>query len=171
MRRVLLTLSAVFALVVLANPVEAQFKIGVQGAMITSAADIPTFELNGKLGAGARLMLDPPLFPLALVGGFVYYKPDCADCKYWTASLAAQLRIPLPLVAPYVIGGLQTRRTTAGPESDAETGIMLGAGVQVNLGLSLFLEGTLELSKDDVAVAGIPDLDSPIVIKGGILIG
>lgn len=168
MRRVLLTLSAVFALVVLANPVEAQFKIGVQGAMITSLGSVQ--ELDGRLGAGARLMLDPPLFPLALVGGFVYYSPDCADCKYLTASLAAQLRIPLPLVAPYVIGGLQTRRTTVAGTTESETGVMIGAGVQVNLGLSLFLEGTLELNSDpDIA---IPDFDNdPIVIKGGILIG
>ena len=168
MRRLLLTLSVVVTCVALAQPVDAQFKFGIQGAAITSLDD--TF-LEGLIGAGARLMLDPPLFPLALVGSGVYYFPDCGatDCSDWTASIAAQIRLPTPVISPYVLGGWQIRRSeTAGISSD-ESGVLVGIGVQVNFALSLFLEGTMEFHDE---ITGTPDFDTdPIVIKGGILIG
>ena len=92
MRCLFLTLSVAVACVALAQPVDAQFKLGIQGAAITSLAD-PTLE--GTLGAGARLMLDPPLFPLALVGSGVYYFTDCGDldCSDWTASLDPEFEL------------------------------------------------------------------------------
>ncbi len=168
MRRLLLTLSVVVTCVALAQPVDAQFKFGIQGAAITSVDD-PILE--GSLGAGARVMLDPPLFPLALVGSGVYYFTDCGatDCSDWTASIAAQIRLPTPVISPYVLGGWQIRRSeTAGISSD-ESGVLVGIGVQVNFALSLFLEGTMELRDE---ITGAPDFDTdPIVIKGGILIG
>ena len=168
MRRLLLTLSVVVTCVALAQPVDAQFKFGIQGAAITSLDD--TF-LEGSIGAGARLMLDPPLFPLALVGSGVYYFPDCGatDCSDWTASIGAQIRLPTPVISPYVLGGWQIRRSeTAGISSD-ESGVLVGIGVQVNFALSLFLEGTMEFRDE---ITGAPDFDTdPIVIKGGILIG
>ena len=168
MRRLLLTLSVVVTCVALAQPVDAQFKFGIQGAAITSLDD--TF-LEGSIGAGARLMLDPPLFPLALVGSGVYYFTDCGatDCSDWTASIAAQIRLPTPVISPYVLGGWQIRRSeTAGISSD-ESGVLVGIGVQVNFALSLFLEGTMEFRDE---ITGAPDFDThPIVIKGGILIG
>ena len=168
MRRLLLTLSVVVTCVALAQPVDAQFKFGIQGAAITGLDD--TF-LEGSIGAGARLMLDPPLFPLALVGSGVYYFPDCGatDCSDWTASIAAQIRLPTPVISPYVLGGWQIRRSeTAGISSD-ESGVLVGIGVQVNFALSLFLEGTMEFRDE---ITGAPDFDTdPIVIKGGILIG
>jgi hypothetical protein len=174
MRRSLLTLSAVFVLAVLANPVNAQFKIGAQGALISSidqvAASLDQARQNGTLGAGGRIMLDPPLFPLALVGSAIYYFPDCTgDCSYYTASIAANLRLPMPVISPYVLGGWQIRRRTENGVSTDESGPMVGVGLQLNFGLSLFLEGTMEFNSDNVT---LPTLDNdPIVIKGGILIG
>lgn len=168
MRRLLLTLSVVVACAALTQPVDAQFKFGIQGAVMTSL-DNPT--LDGTAGLGARVMLDPPLFPLALVGSGVYYFPDCGatDCSYWTASLAAQLRLPLPTVSPYVLGGWQIRRAEASGVSNNESGPVVGIGVQVNFGLSLFLEGTIEFNEE---IVGFPDVDTnPIVIKGGFLFG
>ena len=168
MRRLLLTLSVAVACVALAQPVDAQFKFGIQGAAITSLDD-PILE--GTVGAGARLMLDPPLFPLALVGSGVYYFPDCGatDCNDWTASIAAQLRLPAPVISPYVLGGWQIRRSEERGISSDESGPLVGIGVQLNFGLSLFLEGTMEFRDE---ITGTPDIDTdPIVIKGGILIG
>ncbi len=168
MRCLFLTLSVAVACVALAQPVDAQFKFGIQGAAITSLDD-PTLE--GTLGAGARLMLDPPHFPLALVGSGVYYFTDCGDidCKDWTASLAAQLRLSTPVISPYVLGGWQIRRSEPGGISSDESGPLVGLGVQLNFGLSLFLEGTMEFNEK---ITGWPDFDTdPIVIKGGILIG
>ena len=175
MRRFLLTLSVVFALAVLANPADAQFKIGAQGALISSIDAAGALDLSGTKGFGARIMIDPPLFPLALVGSGVYYSTDCTDCSYWTASVAVQLRLPLPIVAPYVLAGYQTRRsddglnTGTGSGPTTENGPMVGVGVQLNFGLSLFLEATLELNEDDLIVPGRDT--SPIVIKGGIMFG
>jgi len=98
----------------------------------------------------------------------MYYFPD-GDLSYMTYSLAAQLRLPLPVISPYAIGGWQFRRASAGGTSSTESGLMVGAGVQLNLGLSLFLEGTLELNEE---ISGAPDFDNnPIVIKGGIMLG
>lgn len=172
MRRTLLTLSAVLAMAVLAAPVDAQLKFGAQGAVITSVDDITTDEgLSGTFGLGGRVMLDPPLFPLGVIGSATYYFPDIDDFTYWTATAAAQLRLPLPMVKPYVLAGWQIRRSSVGDVSNNENGPMAGVGIQLDLGLSLFLEGTFEFNEDPEDIA-IPDFDNdPIVIKAGVLFG
>ena len=75
------------------------------------------------------------------------------------------------MVSPYAIGGWQWRRTDPGEGFDASTenGALIGVGVQLDLGVSLFLEGTYEFNDE---VPDAPDFDNdPIVIKGGILLG
>jgi len=169
MRRLLLTLTVAVASVALAQPASSQIpiKFGVQGAMMTAVSDVPA--LDGTFGLGARVALQPPVLPIGVVGQFNYYFPDCTDCGYQTYSLAAQLRLPLPMVSPYAIGGWQWRRTSAGSISDTADGPMVGIGVQLNLGLAIFLEGSMEFN--DVP-DGVPDFDNdPIVIKGGVLLG
>jgi len=173
MRRLLLTLTVAVASVALAQPASAQLplKFGIQGAVQTSLDEVTSGgpDLNNSFGLGARVALQPPVLPVGVVAQGVYYFPDCAgfDCSYMTYSLAAQLRLPLPLVSPYAIAGWQWRRMGFEGASNTENGFMAGAGVQLNLGLALFLEGTVEMGNPDV-----PDFDTtPIVIKGGILIG
>ena len=84
-------------------------------------------------------------------------------------ALAAQYRISTPLVSPYALGGWQWRRTSTGGTSNTENGAMFGLGVQLNLGVSLFLEGIYEFNEE---LTGVPDFDTdPIVIKGGIMFG
>ena len=168
MRRLLLTLTVAGALVALAQPADAQLKFGVQGAVLTGLEDLSAtpgaIDLNSTFGLGARAALQPPLLPIGLVGQGVYYFPE-GDGSYSTYSLAAQLRLPTPLVSPYAIGGWQWRRS----EGSTETGPMLGVGVQVNVALALFLEVTFEFN-DEIMAA--PDFDnSPIVIKGGLMFG
>ncbi|MDH3207051.1 MAG: porin family protein [Gemmatimonadota bacterium] len=176
MRRLLLTLTIAVASVALAQPADAQLplKYGVQGALMTGLGDLPTgvpsgvADLNGTFGLGARVALQPPILPIGVVGQGVYYFPE-GDGSYMTYSLAAQLRLPLPVISPYAIGGWQFRRTSGGGSSNTESGPMVGVGVQLNLGLSLFLEGTFEFN-DEITAA--PDFDNnPIVIKGGVLLG
>ena len=169
MRRLLLTLTVAVASVALAQPASAQLplKFGIQGAMQTALDDAT--ELNGTFGVGARVALQPPVLPVGLVAQGVYYFPDLDDYSYITYSAAAQLRIPLPMLSPYAIGGWQFRRQSLGGVSDTSDGPMIGVGVQLNLGLSLFLEGTMEFND---LPDGVPDFDNdPIVIKGGILLG
>lgn len=172
MRRYMFVLGSAFALAVLANPVEAQFKVGLHGAVLTgvdavtiSGSSATIDRASATFGAGARLMLDPPLLPFAVVGSGTYYSMDAG--KYYEGTLAGQLRIPLPIIKPYVTGGLQYKK----PEGvDADTGFMAGLGVQLDFMLSLFLEATLEFNED--ATIGTETIDnSPLVIKGGILFG
>ena len=170
MRRLLLTLTVAVASVALAQPASAQLplKFGVQAATQTGISDVQA--LDGSFGVGARVALQPPLLPVGLVGQGVYYFPDGDDVSYQTYSIAAQLRLPLPVFSPYAIGGWQFRRTSIADDSETTDGLMVGAGIQLNLGLSLFLEGTLEFNE---VPTGLPDDfdNDPIVIKGGILLG
>ena len=98
-----------------------------------------------------------------------HYFTDAVDYDYLTYSLAAQYRISTPVISPYVLGGWQWRRTSTGLTTATENGAMFGLGVQLNLGVSLFLEGIYEFNDE---LSNVPDFDTdPIVIKGGILIG
>ncbi len=174
MRPVLLTLSAVFALGALAVPADAQIKFGVQGALITSVDDLSTVvsgapDLNSTYGLGARAALQPPALPIGLIGQAVYYFPDAADYDYLTYSLAAQLRLSMPVISPYAIGGWQWSRTSTAGTSTTESGAMIGLGVSLGFGVALFLEAVYEFKEE---VTGNPDFDNePIVIKGGFLFG
>ena len=177
MRRLLLTLSMAVAFVALAQRADAQIKFGAQGAVLTGLEDLSAtpgaIDLNSTFGLGARAALQPPLLPIGLVAQGVYYFPD-GDGSYSTYSLAAQLRLPTPLVSPYAIGGWQWRRSssdsgTGTSSSSTETGPMVGVGVQVNVALALFLEVTFEFNDE---ITALPDFDNnPIVIKGGLMFG
>jgi len=177
MRRFLFALSTVFALAIMANPVDAQIKFGVHGAAITGLDEVVVAGQSvgvpsGTYGVGGRAMLDPPLLPVALVASGTKYFPE-GDGSLWTATLAAQLRIPLPIVKPYVTAGYQIR-----PEDGAgnsQNGLMVGAGIQLDFVVSLFLEGGFEIGKD-IDPADLPVLTETlktnrIVIKGGLMFG
>lgn len=167
MRRMLLTLSTVFALVALAAPVDAQFNFGAQGALITSVDTLSN--LSNTYGLGARVGFQAPLLPIGVLGQGVYYFPDAADYSYSTYSLAASFRISTPIISPYALGGWQWRRTTSAGTTSRKNGAMFGVGVELNFGVSLFLEANFEFHEE---VPGMPDLDNnPIVIKGGITFG
>jgi hypothetical protein len=169
MRRLLLALTVAAVSVALAQPATAQLplKFGIQGAMQTMLDEAT--ELDGTFGLGARVALQPPVLPIGVVAQGVYYFPDFEDLSFMTYSLAAQLRLPLPVVSPYAIGGWQWRRSSFGDITDTGSGPMNGLGVQLNLGLALFLEGSMEFND---LPEGSPDFDNdPMVIKGGILLG
>ncbi len=174
MRRLLLTLAVAVAGVTLARPAQAQLplKYGVQGAIQTGLEDVANLpsgspDLNGTFGLGARVALQPPLLPIGVVAQGVYYFPS-GDLNYMTYSLAGQLRLPLPLISPYAIGGWQWRRSSGGGYSNTENGAMVGLGVQLNLGVALFLEGSMEFNDKPSG----SNLDvNPFVIKGGVMLG
>ena len=174
MRRSFLTLATAFALVALAAPADAQFSFGAQGAVITGVDDLSTIlpgapDLNNTYGLGARVVVQPPALPIGFVGQGIYYFPDADDYSYSTYSLAARFRLSIPLISPYGLGGWQWRRTSTGGTSNTESGAMIGVGVELNLGVSLFLEGTYEFTEE---LSGNPDfVNAPIVIKAGIMFG
>ena len=124
--------------------------------------------LSGTFGLGGRLVVSPPVFPISLVGSGDYYFTDCpagADCSLWTAQGHVTLGLPLPVVRPYVLGGVQYRKD----EADSTTGAVIGAGVQLNFVVSLFLEGQMELADPVSGLPGSLDISSPFVLKGGLI--
>ena len=176
MRRFSFVLSALAALAIVAIPADAQIKFGAHGAAITGLDEVMVAGESvgipsGTYGVGARAMLDPPLLPVALVGSYTYYFPEEGDA--WTGTIAGQLRIPLPVFKPYVTAGYQLRPEDAGGNS--QNGFMIGAGVQLDFMLSLFLEGGFEIGKE-IDPADVPGLTQALdtnrlVIKGGLMFG
>jgi hypothetical protein len=167
-----LIIATTFVLAAFAAPADAQFSFGAQGAVITGVDDLSTIlpgepDLNSTFGFGARAVFQAPVLPIGLVAQGTYYFPDADD--YRTYGLAARFRLSTPLISPYGLGGWQWRRTSTGGTSNTENGAMIGVGVELNLGVSLFLEGTYEFTEE---LPGNPDFDNqPIVIKGGIMFG
>lgn len=177
MRRFSFVFSAVAALAVFAIPADAQIKFGAHGAVITGLDEVliageQVGVPSGTFGLGARAMIDPPLLPVALVASGTYYFDD-GDESVWTGTLAGQLRIPLPIVKPYVTAGYQIRPDDAAGNS--QKGFMIGAGLQLDLAVSVFLEGGFEIGKD-IEVADLPGLTEALdtnrlVVKGGVMFG
>lgn len=172
MRRSLLTLTAAAAFAVLAVPAQAQLSFGVHGAAITGVDRIvmatETRDLNSTLGAGGRVLVSPPVFPVSLFGSAQKYFPECpasnADCSLWTAEAGLQLGLPLPMVRPYLLGGIQSRNE----DGESMTGYVAGAGIQLNFVVSLFLEGMVEFVDLPTGLPSGTDV-SPFVLKGGIV--
>ena len=164
MRRFAFAFSAVFALAIMAVPVEAQLKLGPQVAMISSLDEAS--DLDGSFGVGGRIGAEVPALPIGAYGSLTYYFPDGCDCSYWTGSVFGKLGLPLPVIAPYALLGIQRRASKVGNLSDSENGFF--AGVGVGLG-ALFLEATFEFKEEDPS---LPDFDNePLVFKGGVIIG
>lgn len=183
MRRLMFLLGTAAMIAGTAAPADAQLKFGVQGSYIAGGfgtlddvvGDIEDRDLSGDFGIGGRLAFSPPLLPVGGYASVTYYFPSCemADCSYWTADLGATLGIPLPLVRPYVVGGWQWKRyelDVTGFTTDAQNNPFAGLGVQLNLGVSVFLEGVWEFEGD---LPGSTDELSvtPFVLKGGVLFG
>jgi len=173
MRRSLFVFAIIAAIAVSVSPAHAQLKFGVQGAVISGVQDIvitgsDVGAINGAPGLGGRIVLDPPRSPFGVIASATYYFVEEGAPKYWTGTLAAQLRLPLPAVRPYALGGWQLRdfKGAAG-----ESGPVVGLGVQLDLGVSLFLEGALELAAD-LELSGLEAIGrNRLVIKGGALLG
>lgn len=173
MRRLLLTFTVAVASIGLAQPADAQIKFGAEAALMTGLEDLSgtpgAIDLNGTFGLGARAAFQPPLLPVGALAEATYYFPEGDDFSYLTYGLAAQLRLPTPMISPYAIAGWQWRRSEAMGVSNTESGAVLGVGVQLNVAVSLFLEGSFEFNEE---ITGSPDFDNnPIVIKAGLMFG
>ena len=93
MRRFLFVLGITAATAISVNPADAQLKFGVQGAVISGVQDIvitgsDVGAINGALGLGGRILLDPPLSPFGVIGSATYYFVEEGAPRYWTAMLA-----------------------------------------------------------------------------------
>ncbi len=173
MRRLILTASVAIACATMAQPVDAQFQFGVQGAYLTGLEEVTGGgDLNGTMGVGGRVQFSPPIpaLSIGIVGQGVYYLPDCGggDCSYMTYGLGAKVGLGLPMISPYVIGGWQWRRSGNGTTTSTETGATAGVGVQLGM-VPVFVEATMEFNEE---ISTAPDFDvNPLVIQAGVLIG
>ena len=89
-----------------AQPATAQFAWGVHAAKANETGD------GGAWGAGAHLRVGLPVIPIDARAAVEYFRPECIesdDCTLWGWSIDARLRIPAPLVTPYVTGGIVRR--------------------------------------------------------------
>ena len=164
MRRFGFALSAVFALAIMAVPADAQLKFGGHAAMISSVdeASSPRRIVRRRWSSGCRV----PALPIGAYGSVTYYFPDGDDLSYWTGSVFGKLGLPLPIVSPYALVGIQRRAASVGDVSESDNGFFAGVGVGFS---SLFIEATFEFVEDDPA---FPDFDNdPLVFKGGFIIG
>ena len=153
LRTISLALAVAFGVAMAPQAVEAQLSFG---AHVTRANDLPAGEEtggnDGAFGLGARVGINPPLFPLAFYATGDVFFPDCgtADCGYQTAGLAANFSfLPLPIFNLYATGGAVLRRFSVEDVSNTYTGVQLGAGVSFNFIASAYLEVVNEFVGDD----------------------
>lgn len=153
---------AVLCLTLLPSPTSAQLRIGVHAAQ---AMDV----LDGALGGGARLGIEVPVLPFDLFATAEYFRPDCLEgfdgCGFRGGSIEANFRMVVPLVRPYLTGGIAYREFNPGGNADSvtDTGITVGAGVDIGLGRArLFGEGRYEFLKAP---------ERQVVVRIGLLLG
>jgi hypothetical protein len=133
------------------------------GAHAVHAADA----FGGAMGAGVRAGVDLPVLPFDVIGSAEYFFPDCSnaqsDCKLHGVTLDGQVRMVLPVIRPYIVGGLAHRRFSAGGTDEDATGLAVGAGLDLALGgVRIFGEGRYEF------------LDAPekqVVTRLGLMFG
>ena len=167
MRRFGFALSAVSALAIMAVPADAQLRFGGHAAMITGLDEIATDvknPLDGTFGLGGRVGFEPPLIPVGVYGSVTNFFADGTELNYWTGSVFGKLGLPLPILQPYALLGIRRRASSASGLSESDSGFFAGIGVQLS---SIFIEGAMDFIDEE-----IPDVNnSPIVLKGGFIIG
>ncbi len=115
---------------------------------------------GGTSGMGGVLGVDFPILPLdAFVAG-TWFFPDCDGCDLKGWSLGANLRLPIPMVRPYLTGGMTWRDVGLGDETinplaeNDDSGVFAGAGVDLAIAsFRLFLEGRYEFLDGDLGQA------------------
>jgi hypothetical protein len=109
---------------------------------------------GGGMGGGAQVGLDLPVLPVDIEGNVEWFSPSCDegrdDCSLRGATLDANIRLPLPLVRPYLTGGLSYRDGNLGGDlgSKNETGVNAGVGIDVNIGIRIYGDYRYEFLDD-----------------------
>ena len=143
--------------IVSAGAAEAQyFRFGAHVPLATSLGGGDDLT-NSSWGIGGRVGLEVPLFPLAAWGTVDYMFPGGDGASYQNFGIDANLRLPIPLLQPYVAGGYQARRFDDGEVSDIYHGWTLGLGIRFNVIVNAFLEAKNEFYGDDTGLVGDDD--------------
>jgi hypothetical protein len=96
-------------------------------------------------GAGAHLDIEIPVVRFRVSGDYQLFLPEkntgAENTKLFSGTANVQLPIlPLPVVKPYVTGGVGIATLTAGDNSDTNPSINVGAGVNFSFILTAFAE-------------------------------
>ncbi len=148
---------ALAALCAAAPEARAQLNPGIHVARATDS-------FGGTNGVGASVELSFPVFPIDLFVAGEYFFPDCGtvdDCAFMGGSADLHLGLPIPVVTPYVTGGLVYRRTDVGGGVGAVAKTGYGGGVGLNLG-ALVLGAYAEVRYEVV------DPDDQVVVRLGL---
>ncbi len=119
---------------------------------------------GGVNGVGGSVELSFPLFPIDLFVAGDYFFPDCGsadECSFLGGSADLHLSLPVPVLTPYVTGGLVYRRTDLGQGAGATAETGLGGGVGAHLG-TLVVGAYAEVRYEVV------DPDDQVVFRIGI---
>ena len=161
MRRILLALATVTALVAVPSHAWGQYQIGPYAAFHDDA--------DFGIGAFVGIPLSTIHEDLSFVGDFGFFFPGDGDHEevdgdYWEANADALFRFPIPDLSftPWVIGGLNIAHCSgdlghgeAGHDSysDTEIGLNLGGGVTFGTGpMAPFAGAKFELGGGEGAV-------------------
>lgn len=103
------------------------------GAYDPQANDVENLDTGfyGEIAAGHYFL---PFLGVELAGGYTQASKDNADLTVYPLTLAAKLRLPLPVVKPYAIAGggayfSKAEVSGGGSSSDTAFGYFAGAGV------------------------------------------
>ena len=165
MKRTVFGIFLAAGLLVAAPADEVQGQV-IWGAHVPYAVDA----FDGAFGIGGRVGYDLPVLPIDIVGVGEMFFPDCGadDCGLWGVSAEGNVRLPIPIVRPYITGGIGYRSlsrpdsNSGGTEDVSATGVSLGLGVDFNLAaVRLFVDGRYEWYDEDVV--------SQPIFRAGIL--
>lgn len=140
-------LPAGLALLVLAfagRDARAQLSPGIHMAR---AADVA----GGTWGVGGSLKLGFPLAPVEVMVAGERFFPDCvADCSFWGGSADLHFKMAFPLLTPYGAVGVVYRKYSIGGASTDDTGLGLGAGIDLGaVGFGAYAEARYEFVDPD----------------------
>ena len=131
----------VVAALLMPERAHAQFFGGVFGAWAQDS-------FEGTTGAGAEIGYDLPVLPVDVFGAGTWFFPDCEGCELSGWSLGVNVRIPFPLIRPYVTGGMAWRNQEGQANAavvEDNSGAFAGAGVDLAFaGVRLFGEARYE---------------------------
>ena len=96
-------------------------------------------------GVGAHLDIDIPVVSFRLSGDYQLFLPEknsgADNVKLFSGTANAKLPVlPLPVVKPYVTGGVGFASLTVGDESKTKPSLNVGAGVDFSFILTAFAE-------------------------------
>ncbi|HZD06191.1 MAG TPA: hypothetical protein VE173_14870 [Longimicrobiales bacterium] len=152
----LLALSTACLLVAFARPsaMAAQTDVFDFGIHMVRATDI----FDGATGVGGQIAVNLPALPVTFRGAVDRFFPDCpegssgeaTDCGAWGFTVDANLALPMPILHPYLSGGLVRRSVDLGDPlaeiDEVRTGVALGGGLELDvLGVGAFGEARYEL--------------------------